>query len=109
MTCNIMPLADHWNVAASQPSLASVAANTPKGTPIKEAVTRTYYIQAQETEWNYAPAGKNRCPSCCSIQGAALQEAFLVDIAFPHSSKLLLTLQIMTVTSGDLPVSPAYV
>ena len=47
--------------ACLQPSLASVAAETPKGEPIATPVARTYYIQAQERVWNYAPHGLNRC------------------------------------------------
>lgn len=36
---------------ASAPSLASVAKGADPKTPLTTAVTRTYYIQAEEQEW----------------------------------------------------------
>lgn len=40
-----------FGTKASAPSLASVAKGADPKTPLTTAVTRTYYIQAEEQEW----------------------------------------------------------
>ena len=67
--------------ACLQPSLASVTADTPKGDPIATPVARTYYIQAQEQVWNYAPHGLNRCTEAARHSpGAVFQQELSVHL-----------------------------